>query len=105
MYIEIYMREMPPMVGRRSIAEARNSLPTLVREAEAGHAVELTRRGEPVAILVGRREFEQLVARRRGFAELYDSFRREFDLVEVNIDPAAVFDGLRDDTRGRDVAL
>jgi prevent-host-death family protein len=93
------------MVRRRSIAEARSSLPTLVREVEAGHAVELTRRGEPVAVLVGRREFELLVARRRGFFELYESFRREVNLVEVSIDPDTVFKGLRDEARGRDVAL
>ena len=43
------------MARQHSIAEARSSLPSLVREAESGKAVELTRRGEPVAVLIGRR--------------------------------------------------
>ena len=39
------------MSRRHSIAEARNHLPELVRQAESGKPVELTRRGEPVAEL------------------------------------------------------
>ncbi|MDZ7669890.1 MAG: type II toxin-antitoxin system prevent-host-death family antitoxin [Gammaproteobacteria bacterium] len=38
------------MSDRHSIAEARSNLPRLVREAESGKAVELTRRGEAVAV-------------------------------------------------------
>ena len=40
------------MGKRHSIAEARSSLPRLIREAESGKPVELTRRGQPVAVLV-----------------------------------------------------
>ena len=40
------------MTERHSIADARRHLPALVRNAENGKAVELTRRGEPVAKLV-----------------------------------------------------
>jgi len=45
---------------QHSIAEARNNLPSLVRAAESGKAVELTRRGKPVAVLIGRRQYERL---------------------------------------------
>ncbi len=34
------------MPKKHSIAEAPNNLPSLVRQAESGKAVELTRRGE-----------------------------------------------------------
>ena len=40
------------ITDRQSIAEARRNLPSLIREAESGKAVELTRRGEPVAVLI-----------------------------------------------------
>jgi hypothetical protein len=34
--------------------------------------------------------------------EAYQSFRRDFDLAELKIDPAEVFDGTRDSSPGRD---
>ncbi|MXY68731.1 MAG: type II toxin-antitoxin system Phd/YefM family antitoxin [Acidobacteriia bacterium] len=42
------------------MAEARRNFPSLVREAENGRAVRITRRGKPVAVLIGGREFERL---------------------------------------------
>ena len=46
------------MSRRYSIAEARSRLPSIVDEAESGIDVELTRRGQPVAVLMSHREFE-----------------------------------------------
>jgi prevent-host-death family protein len=88
-----------------SIAEARSQLPSLVREAESGKTVELTRRGEPVAVLIGRRQYERLTGRSRGFFESYQEFTREFDLRELAINPDELFGPARDDGRGRDVDL
>ena len=93
------------MAKQHSIAEARNSLPTLVREAESGKAVELTRRGEPVAVLIGRRQYERLTMRYRGFSEAYREFKREVDLDELGIDPDELFAGIRDDIQSREVNL
>jgi antitoxin (DNA-binding transcriptional repressor) of toxin-antitoxin stability system len=76
-----------------------------VREAESGKAVELTRRGEPVAVLIGRRQYERLTMRYRGFSEAYREFKREVDLDELGIDPDELFAGTRDDVRGREVDL
>jgi prevent-host-death family protein len=90
---------------RHSIAEARNSLPRLVRAAEAGKAVELTRRGAPVAVLIGRRQYERLILKYRAFSEAYEAFTREFDLRELAIDPHELFAGTRDDVLGREVRL
>ena len=93
------------MSDRHSISEARSNLPRLVREAERGKAVELTRRGEPVAVLIGRRQFDRLTGRYRSFFDAYQEFTKRVDLAELAIDPDELFAGTRDDTRGRDVRL
>ena len=93
------------MSKKYSIAEARNNLPKLVRRAEAGNEVELTRRGRAVAVLVGRGNYERLVSGHRSFWLVYQAFRREVDLAELAIDPAAVFAAARDRSPGRSVPL
>jgi prevent-host-death family protein len=62
------------MNRRHSIADARNNLPELVRQAESGKPVELTRRGEPVAVLVGRKECDRLTAPPPTFADAWEKF-------------------------------
>lgn len=62
------------MTAKHSIADARRNLRRLVREAARGKTVELTRRGKPVAILIGRGSFERLATERRGFRDAYDKF-------------------------------
>jgi prevent-host-death family protein len=74
---------MRSVSDRYSIAEARNNLPRLVRDAEHGKAVELTRRGEPVAMLIGRGEFERLTGRYRAFADAFDDFSKKVNLPEL----------------------
>ena len=93
------------MLEKLSIAEARRNLPRLVRGAEQGTAVELTRRGEPVAVLIGHRMFARLTAGRRGFADAYREFTQEVDLSDVGLDPDALFEDVRTSTPGRDVRL
>ena len=93
------------MTDRHSISEARRNLPTLIREAENGKAVELTRRGEPVAMLIGRRLFERLASNRRGFIETYRDFTNDVDLAELALDPDGLFGDVREETPGRDVRL
>ena len=93
------------MDERHSIADARSNLPDLVKKAEAGKAVELTRRGEPVAVLIGRKQYERLVTRSRHFSEAWDEYAREVELADLEIDPDAVFSGVRDRAAGRDTKL
>ena len=94
------------MAKQHSIAEARNSLPSLVRAAESGKAVELTRRGEPVAVLIGRRQYERLTMKYRGFSEAYGEFTQQIDLEELDINPDELFAGARDDDiQGREVSF
>ena len=93
------------MNGQHSIADARRNLPTLVRDAENGRAVELTRRGELVAVLIGRREFERLTSGRRGFAETYRRFAQSVELEKLALDPDELFGAAREKDGGRDVRL
>lgn len=93
------------MGRRQSIADARKSLPALVRQAESGEAVELTRRGEPVAVLIGHRQFTRLTSAHRGFSDAYRKFLENADLKALAIDPGKVFGRSRDVSRGRDVDL
>ena len=93
------------MAERYSIAEARRNLPRLVHEAERGKAVELTRRGESVAMLISRRRFEQLASNYSSFAEAYRMFAESVDLTKLDLDPDQLFSGVRADTPGRDIKL
>jgi prevent-host-death family protein len=93
------------MAKQHSIAEARSNLPSLVREAESGKSVELTRRGQPVAVLIGRREYVRLASRQLRFSETYADFTRDINLKELAINPRKVFAGVRDEARGRKVDL
>jgi prevent-host-death family protein len=93
------------MTDRHSIAEARRNLPSLVRDAENGRAVELTRRGEPVAVLIGLREFERLTSGRRGFGDAYREFATSVELDGLALDPDELFGDVRDEAPGREVRL
>jgi prevent-host-death family protein len=92
------------MTKRYSIAEARANLPTLVDEVEAGAEVELTRRGNPVAVVVSRQAYERMLADRPRFGDAYSVFQRRFDVAEIGTE-GDVFESVRDRTPGRDVAL
>lgn len=87
-----------------SVAEARRTLPSLIRDAERGEAVRLTRRGKPVAVLIGYEEFERLASGARDFAEAYEKFLRSYPLAELDIDPDEVFRDVRDKSLGREVS-
>ena len=93
------------MSKRHSIADARNNLPELVRQAESGKAVELTRRGEPVAVLVGTKQYERLTSPRLSFSDALEQFSRTVDIKRANIDPDDVFSDVRDKSPGRDSSL
>ena len=93
------------MTQKHSIADARRNLPRLIREAEQGRTVELTRRGTPVAVIVGHRTFEQLATGRRGFVETYQEFSNTADLAALCLDPDELFEGVRAASPGRDVCM
>ena len=92
------------MSKRYSIADARRQLPTLVTAAQAGEAIELTRRGEAVAMLVSVVEYQRLRSHAPTFHEAYARFLRGFDAEEDGLQEDALR-GVRDATEGREVEL
>ena len=83
MYTFVYVSSM---AHRYSVAEARAHLPSIIEEAEAGEAVELTRRGRPVAVVVSREELERLREGRRSFGAAYRAFRKVHALDKVGLE-------------------
>jgi prevent-host-death family protein len=85
-----------------SIAEARQNLAAIVHEAERQSPIELTRRGEPVAVLLSIQEYQRLLSKEANFWDAYTAFRHSVDLSQLNIEPS-VFEGVRDPSPGREV--
>ena len=90
------------MFTRYSIAEARQKLAAIVHELEQKAMVEITRRGEPVAVLLSMQEYRRLRSPNAQFWEAYEAFRRQVNLPRLNLEPS-IFEGLRDRSPGREV--
>jgi len=101
MYMLMYIIDM---AHRYSIAEARSSLPRIVDQAEAGLEVHLTRRGRPVAAVVGIDLLEHLRGDRPSFRAAYQNFLARHALKTVGLAPG-FFAPARDKSAGRRVAL
>ncbi|HBY06942.1 MAG TPA: hypothetical protein DEH22_03845 [Chloroflexi bacterium] len=91
------------MTKSYSIAEARNRFTSILRDAETSPAIEITRHGEPVAVIISWQEYQRLSAP-KDFWDSYNSFRQVFDLAELAIEPE-IFEGQRDPSPGREVDL
>ena len=91
------------MTNRHSIAEAQRNLPALIREAENGNEVELTRRGEPVAMLISYRAFRHLTSIRRGFVAAYRDFTTNIAISNLELNPDELFGDVREETGGREI--
>jgi len=87
-----------------SIARARDQLAQLVHEAERGKAIELTRHGRPVAVILSRKAYEDLTGHRPSLSEAFDQFRSWADLENITEDPDP-FENIRDRSPGRKVRL
>ncbi len=92
------------MAKRYTIAEARQSLAAIVHELEKRSPIEITRRGEPVAILLSLQEYQRLAIPRTGFWQAYEAFRKSVNPVDLDI-PADIFGDVRDRSQGRDIRL
>jgi prevent-host-death family protein len=92
------------MAHRYSVAEARAHLPSIIEQAEAGEAVELTRRGRPVAVVLSLEEFARLRSDRRRFGDAYRAFLNKYPLDEVGLDHD-FSTSVRDRSPGRRVRL
>jgi antitoxin (DNA-binding transcriptional repressor) of toxin-antitoxin stability system len=66
-----------------TMAYARKHLHALVREAEQGTAIQITRLGKPVAVIVFTQSGQTVPQRKVDFWEKYLAFRQQFDLAEL----------------------
>ena len=85
-----------------SISQARDHLARLVHEAEAGGPIELTRRGEPVAVVLAIDEYRRICAPRPGLWSAISRFRAQRSTPDLGVDPDELLDGARDPDQGRD---
>jgi prevent-host-death family protein len=93
------------MNKRYSIAEARDGLAAIVHELDTTSSIEITRRGQPVAVLLSKQEYDRLQPRTSGFWDAYKSYVKQVNLAELQIEPSEIFGGLRDTASGRKVDL
>ncbi|MEK7866709.1 MAG: type II toxin-antitoxin system Phd/YefM family antitoxin [Planctomycetota bacterium] len=89
------------MARQYSIAEARDRFPAIVRDAEKGAPIQITRHGRPVAVIVSVTRYERLKSRRPDFWATLQRFRASHDLRALDID--SVFANVRDRSGGREV--
>jgi prevent-host-death family protein len=94
-------------VNKIAIFEAKNRLTHIIREAEKGDTVELTRHGKPVAVLVGIEKYAQLKGGVRSFSRVFNEFKTEWSIdvtrpSEGEVDP---FENIRSLDSGRDISL
>jgi prevent-host-death family protein len=68
------------MSTKYSISQARDQLARLVHEAEEGRPIELTRRGEPVAVVLAIEEYRRLSSKRSSVWTAINQFRAAHDL-------------------------
>ncbi len=87
-----------------TIAEARHNLAAIVHELDDKEQIELTRRGEPVAVLLSMSAYRRLTTPPIDFWEAYQIWHQALVKAEIDIEPE-VFAGVRDRSPGRDVNL
>jgi len=87
------------MVTSYSIAEARNQFAALVRDAEENNQpVQVTRRGQPVAVILSAQEYARLLANQpeRDFWAAYQEWRQQWHVSELDLDPDEIWGDVRD---------
>jgi antitoxin Phd len=92
------------METQYTIAEAKNKLPSIIHSVEKGPPVKLTRYGRTVAVLLSINQFEKLSRGTEGYWEALESFRNRMKGEDIRIADSD-FEGLRDDSSGREVEL
>lgn len=96
-----------------SIAQARDQFTQVVHKVEEGGAVEVTRRGQRVAVIVSAAEYDQWHKSKKTFGESILEFRKKYDLDNRELEEGemsdeefdAFWDNLRDKSPGREVEL
>jgi prevent-host-death family protein len=90
------------MTKRYSVAEAKQNLPSLLRRVERAGPVEITRRGEVVAILVAAKDRDDVMPH-RSLWDVIQAFRSrpDFAAIAFTDEEMAAMGALRDRSPGR----
>lgn len=78
-----------------SVADAKNRLPAVLREAEAGEPIEITRHGKPVAVVLSIDAWRRLQAPRADLWAAYEAWRAGGPAL-TDADVEALADSSRD---------
>ena len=87
-----------------SVAEARQHFAHLIKRAQQGKTIEITRRGEPVAVLLSASEYSAITGERSSFIDAMSQVRERLGVDELEIGDAE-FEGLRGGSPGREISL
>ena len=84
------------MVKTYSIEQAHLQFIELVRAVEHESVIQLTQRGQLVAVLLSPSEFNRLRNNQIGFEEAYEQFRQNYVDKEPDMDVDEIFGNVRD---------
>jgi prevent-host-death family protein len=105
MYIYLYICGETSMAATKvSVAEARQHFARLIKRAQQGKTIEITRRGEPVAVLISASEYSAITGDRSSFMEAMRQVRERLRVDELEIGDEE-FEGLREESPGREISL
>ena len=82
---------------------AKNKLPSLIHYVETGQAINLTRHGKPVAVLLSIKHYKRLSCKRTGYWQALNSFRSQI-VREGIFSESEDFENLRDPSSGPEVS-
>jgi cellobiose PTS system EIIB component len=88
-----------------SIEQVQTQLNEIIQAVEDGEAIEITRQGAQVAILLSPDEYTYSKKEKSGFGAALEKFRKELVAEGIDLDPDEVFKDVRDRSPGREVNL
>ena len=91
------------MVPRYSVSQACNRFAEIIHSLESQPRVEVTRRGQTVALLISIEEYERLRSTQADFWASYQAFRAAHDLDSLDLGPV-LFANARDRSPGQEAA-
>lgn len=87
-----------------SVGMARANLPAILDDVQAGRVIQVTRRGQPVAVIMSPAEYGNMAPRRASFGDACAEFRARFAVSGLGVDKT-FFRKLRDRRPGRKLSL
>ncbi len=83
------------------IGRAKDNLPAIIHAVEDGEAIQLTRHGTPVAVLLSIHQYQRLMSPQSNFWDSMISFRNSIKKTDL-LTAEESLDGVRSRDQGRD---